>query len=257
MPNFSLKRSQQKNQQKNQRTSLDSNKNNCNKWIWLNTATGEIARFKCNSWYCKECAERKRKWLIRRIGEWAEHKKTTRLMTLTLDPKRVRGESYFFIQQVWRKFRVYMYRQFKKVSFIWVVEAQKNGMAHLHVLVSCYIPQNWISKTWEKLGGGKIVDIRYVDVQRVRAYLAKYLGKDWHNHKIPKGKRRYGSSRDITLLIPPQFPLFPACLETGLDLAGIRCSTCAGKRKCKFRMSRWVLIITYRPNPAVGKGRLV
>jgi hypothetical protein len=68
--------------------------------------------------------------------------------------------------------RVSLERKFgKTVQFIGVLEFQKSGVAHLHLLVGLYIPQDWLSTAWESIGGGKIVDIRSVDIHRVTMYL--------------------------------------------------------------------------------------
>jgi len=126
------------------------------------------------------------------------------MMTLTLDPKKIEGSAFEWIQETWRKFREYLRREYGKVTFIGVVELQRNGNPHLHVLVSRFIPQTWVSRQWSALGGGRIVDIRYVDIHRVRAYLSKYLNKAWEQMEIPRGKRRFRTSRDIHLWQDPE-----------------------------------------------------
>lgn len=138
------------------------------------------------------------------MARWAEHCGLTRMMTLTLDPKKIEGSAFDWIQETWRKFREYLRREYGTMTFIGVVELQRNGNPHLHVLVSRYIPQSWISEQWSALGGGRIVDIRQVDIHRVRAYLAKYLNKAWEQMEIPKGKRRFRTSRDIHLWQDPE-----------------------------------------------------
>ena len=98
------------------------------------------------------------------------------------------------------KFRVSLRRQFggKSISYIAVVELQKSGMAHLHVLVGVFISQRWISEAWQGVGGGRIVDIRSVDVHRVDRYISKYLTKDFFL-SVPAKKKRISTSRDIRL----------------------------------------------------------
>jgi len=86
----------------------------------------------------------------------------------------------------------------KSVEFIAVVELQRSGLAHLHVLVGAYLPQDWLSEAWQGVGGGKIVDIRFVDVHRVSAYLSKYLTKD-SLMDLPSGVRRFSCSQGIAL----------------------------------------------------------
>ncbi len=187
--------------------SLDYVQHNCNSrfgsWGYANRETGEWLPFRCKSWRCLACGPRKARRLRNQIGVWAEEKQLTRLMTLTLDPQQVQGDVYAHLSDVWRKFRVYLARQYGRVSFIWVMELQKNGNPHLHVLVDRFIHQKWASRTWDAVGGGRIVDVRYVDVQRVRAYLAKYLSKPWHEMAIPARKRRCSASQDICLSRAP------------------------------------------------------
>jgi hypothetical protein len=66
-------------------------------------------------------------------------------------------------------------------------------------LISRYIKQEWISDAWTALGGGKIVDIRRVDLHRVSSYLSKYLSKEMLLAAPPRA-RRVTTSRSIKLL---------------------------------------------------------
>ena len=121
-------------------------------------------------------------------------------MTLTLDPARCAvADSVSYLRSSFAKFRVALHRRFRKaISYIAVVELQKSGMAHLHILVGVHIEQVWISEAWQAVGGGRIVDIRMVDVQRVNSYLSKYLTKDLLT-AVPSKKKRISTSRDIRL----------------------------------------------------------
>jgi hypothetical protein len=85
---------------------------------------------------------------------------------------------------------------------IGVLEFQKNGNAHLHVLLGQYIPWKWLSKAWQSIGGGKVVDIRFVDVHRVSAYLSVYLVGDKVKSTLellPMRARIFTTSRSIVL----------------------------------------------------------
>ena len=101
-------------------------------------------------------------------------------MTLTLDQKNCSAkDSIKHIKACWNKMRTYLKRKYgRSISFISVIELQKNGYAHLHVLVDQYIAQSWLTKAWDDLGGGRIVDIRFIDIHRVAGYISKYLTKD-------------------------------------------------------------------------------
>ena len=142
-----------------------------------------------------------------RIAEIAQEHKLNKMATLTLDPKRIpRGEQTHtdrYIRECWRKMRVLLAREFKgSLSFVGVLEFQKNGNAHLHVLLGQYIAQKWLTKAWQSIGGGKIVDIRFVDVHRVSAYLSVYLAGDKVQHTLellPMRARIFTTSRSIVL----------------------------------------------------------
>jgi hypothetical protein len=142
-----------------------------------------------------------------RIAEIAQEHKLTRMATLTLDPKKLtakeRQHTDRYIRDCWRKFRVSLAREFKgSLPFVGVLEFQKNGNAHLHVLFGRYIPQEWLSASWQAIGGGEYVDIRFVDVHRVSAYLCVYLVGDKVAHTLellPKRARIFTTARCIRL----------------------------------------------------------
>jgi hypothetical protein len=95
--------------------------------------------------------------------------------------------------------RVYLSRfAGRSIEFIAVVELHRSGVAHLHVLVDVYLPQDWLSRAWQAVGGGRIVDIRWVNVRRIAGYLAKYLTKD-SLAGLPKGTRLFSCSKGIVL----------------------------------------------------------
>jgi hypothetical protein len=82
------------------------------------------------------------------------------------------------------------------------LEFHKSGVAHLHLLVGEYISQGWLSEAWQGIGGGRIVDIRYVDVHRVSAYLSVYLAGDKVAKTLellPKRARIFTTARCIVL----------------------------------------------------------
>jgi hypothetical protein len=84
---------------------------------------------------------------------------------------------------------------------VWVREEQENGLPHLHIIVSRFLPQQKVSAAWSDLGGGEIVDIRQIDrVEKTAHYLGKYLTKEALSG-FPDGIRRYGSSADLDLAV--------------------------------------------------------
>jgi len=193
---------------------LDSEKRNrnkfCDQWCLHGPVHDqepdlrESIRFKCKSWTCQACGPKKARRLRRGIIEQALTHGLHRFLTLTLNPSTCRSdESIPYIRACWNKFRTYLRRRYgTKVVFITILELQQSGYAHLHVLVDRFIEQAWISEAWQAVGGGRIVDIRYVDVHRISAYLSKYLTQDLLLGGFKKRTRRYTTSRGITLLKP-------------------------------------------------------
>jgi hypothetical protein len=103
--------------------------------------------------------------------------------------------------------RTYLRRRFGSgLQFISVLEFQKDGTPHLHLLVDRWISQPWIKAAWMALGGGEFVNIKFVDVHRVARYLSKYLTKELLC-SAPKRSRRITTSRGIQLIDKPE----PTC----------------------------------------------
>ena len=189
-------------------SSLDSKRTNRNRWCGCWSIEGDLpdrkhySRLRCKAWKCLRCGPRKLKQIRRGILEAANQKHLRRFLTLTLNPRCCAlEESISYVKRCWNKFRTYLTRRYRSVvSFIAVVELQRSGYAHLHLLVDRFIEQSWITEAWQAVGGGKIVDIRYVDIHRIGPYMSKYLTKDLLLAPFKPRQRRYSTSRDITLI---------------------------------------------------------
>lgn len=189
--------------------SLDSLKNNRNNFCGSLSVRRQVsdggpyhyARVSCKRWACSLCGPRRVRQLRFAIIKWATEKDMTRFLTLTLDPRFCTAkESVKYIRGCWNKFRTYLKRKYGvSISFITIIEPQKSGYAHLHILVDRFIPQHWITGAWQAVGGGKIVFVRQVEVNRIAAYLSKYLTKATLLTIVNAKYRRCTTSRDIVL----------------------------------------------------------
>jgi hypothetical protein len=162
-------------------------------------------RVNCGSWTCSYCGPRKAKLAKFRIRQQAENLDLRFFLTLTLDPSKVKNErdQVKYVRLVFNRFREYLRRKYgQPPKFICILEFTKRGTPHLHILLDRYIPHEWISRTWDKLGGGRIVFIKKVTIRNVSRYLSKYLTKDLLL-SAPKGARRITTARGIKL-----FPKF-------------------------------------------------
>jgi len=193
-----------------QQTGNKNGKFGCGNFSVIGPLKGQPGKFGykclfCGSYRCNRCRKPKLKKVRARIAEIASDQKLTRMATLTLDSKRIpKGQrTDRYIRECWREMRVLLSRKYgKSLPFVGVLEFQQNGAAHLHVLLGVYIPQAWLSYAWQSIGGGRIVDIRYVDVHRVSAYLSVYLAGDKVLRTLellPKRARIFTTSRSIVL----------------------------------------------------------
>ncbi len=192
-------------------SSLDSSKHNRNSFCGKYSVVGKIeykgkwfrhiARLGCKAWTCPVCGPKKASRLRQAIIQVATRRKMCRFLTLTLNPRHCTAKgSVKYIKECWGKFRVYLGRKnCGSIDYIWILELQKSGYAHLHILVDRYIHQSWIKKSWQSVGGGEIADIRRVDIHNISSYMSKYLTKDIILADYEPGTRRYSTSRSIKL----------------------------------------------------------
>jgi hypothetical protein len=169
-----------------------------------------IRRVNCGSWCCSYCGPRKAKIARYAIRKAAEELNLCYFLTLTLDPSKFRNvkSAVRYLRTIFNKFREYLRRRYgAPPRYICVLEFTQAGIPHLHILIDRYIEHAWISKTWDRLGGGRIVFIKQVTVRNVARYLSKYLTKDLIL-SAPKGTRRVTTARAIRL-----FPRFDSGIQ--------------------------------------------
>jgi hypothetical protein len=170
----------------------------------LESESGEIAPFRCNSWDCYCCAHRMRCNLIEELDRLIEERpELRRLLTITLDEEVApdgQDEQHQYLTERWNALRTEIKDQYPGMSFVWIREEGESDNPHLHLLVDRYLPQAMLSKTAQRVGLGEVVDIRRVNARNAAKYVTKYLTKG-ALHDLPDGARRYGSSQDIDLAV--------------------------------------------------------
>jgi hypothetical protein len=128
--------------------SLDLKENNRNSWpcgwrvvVGNETVEGKpqkvYSRVYCKTWGCSYCGPRRARALGESIYRESIAHKLDRSLCLTLDPRKVGDANKFqYIWSVWAKFRVYLTRHLGvTLTYIAVLELQRNGMPHLHILI--------------------------------------------------------------------------------------------------------------------------
>ena len=152
---------------------------------------------RCKKWGCPVCGPRKVKATLARTRAGMALG-TCRFFTLTSPGDEDAETSYAEFPARWKRFRMRLERRFGRIEYLGVVEPQKRGAAHVHVVYrGPFIPQQWLSRVAAECGFGKIADIRRSNPALMR-YLAKYLSKDLSNpaSKPPRYFRRVRWSRD-------------------------------------------------------------
>jgi hypothetical protein len=102
-------------------------------------------------------------------------------LDLTLDPKKFMRleDELIFINRAWAKLRSWLLKRNGHFEFLKVLEVQKSGRPHLHILIKGfpYISYEELSSIWQKYGGGYVwVRSLSKDVNAVW-YVLKYVNK--------------------------------------------------------------------------------
>jgi hypothetical protein len=104
-----------------------------------------------------------------------------RFVTLTSPGDEDAATSYAELPKRFHRLMARIQRRFGTVEYYAVVEAQRRGAAHIHMVYrGHYIPQPWLSRAARECGFGKVADIRKAP-PNIAGYLAKYLTKDLSN----------------------------------------------------------------------------
>jgi len=84
-----------------------------------------------------------------------------------------------------------MLRKFDKdLKYCYFVELTDKFYPHFHILIKSDISKTRLKKTWEKITGCWIVDVRKVYSQHATRYLTKYLVEDYCNESLAEQKMR-------------------------------------------------------------------
>jgi len=161
----------------------------------------KVFPFRCKRWDCPTCRPKKAKKYAERTFRIFSNAQKVRLLTVTFDRSLSCEDTWRNAADCWNRFRTAFVKKFGKTKFVRVVEPQKDGYPHYHILLDKYVPANWLKHELFTAGFGKIVDVRMVTDKEAFYYVLKYLKKQWRETQaddILKNVtiRRYNSSRD-------------------------------------------------------------
>lgn len=165
----------------------------------------------CNMWDCPECGERKRqRWLIDVMHGVSCYMQGNGLdfycLTLTLGGRnRKRDTSISVWRSVWPRLNSRHYRAFGWCPYVLVPEPHKNGVVHLHAILSSPSDERWWKDNCHKSGGGYIASFEPCrDAAHAGGYFTKYIHKQVAITKWPKGFNRVRTSQHWPKLDRPQ-----------------------------------------------------
>lgn len=151
----------------------------------------------CRRLTCPECGPRLKAALGRHYAHEFQKLPNVMMATLTLDPKLGvdAEESRRYIVHVWSKWRKRVNRLCdNELQYMATIERQRNGMAHLHAVISAPDCQPLsLADAWFQAGGGAVANVEAIRDDRdelacVR-YALKYALKEAQSHH--RTGRRY------------------------------------------------------------------
>jgi len=96
-----------------------------------------------------------------------------RVLTLTSSPDS--GDFHRDFEVFKKRIR----RKFGRFEYVAVKEHTKDGLVHLHLVYrGGFMPQSWLSETWEEVHGAKIVWIAKLYTWKLAKHLARYFIKE-------------------------------------------------------------------------------
>lgn len=160
---------------------------------WHLTRSGTYRAYRCESLRCPVCARAASDRLAAKIGSWAAERKLRRFWTFTLDPSRIPGVTWTgaplsvtevhtavaYLRKLWNKYLTAWRRDDAALEYIAVLELQKSGAPHLHVLVNGWYSWARMAARWRRMGGGSHVRVNGVrgGAEGVTRYMSKYMSK--------------------------------------------------------------------------------
>lgn len=133
----------------------------------------------CKNWDCDRCAPYRKRMLCDALAAGSP----TAMLTLSVssnDGRTIEQRAKWLVRckQVLTK-RIRRQYALERLPHAWVLEPQKSGNPHLHVLLRTrYLPHAWLRANWRDISGGTGCHIEKIDSGVASArYIAKYLNK--------------------------------------------------------------------------------
>lgn len=170
----------------------------------------KFTRIGCKSWTCPVCSIKRALKVKYELRDIIQLNKLSVFLTLTLDPKKIpeeyKNNTHKYITKIFNHFLTILRRSSlnkgkEKLKYVWVIEFQKNGNAHMHILFNKFLPIKEIRKLWVHTGGGRMMKVEAVKtLEGISNYISDYIIKgikgDYEKQSgFMHGQKRYAVSR--------------------------------------------------------------
>ena len=156
----------------------------------------------CGRRTCPQCNRRKANRLKRRLraAQWGQ---TTKLWTLTVDPKKLsREEAWRTLNKRWHQVHRAILHEVPKFRYFKVIETHKSGYPHIHFLTAAYIDWYKLQQACINAGLGEVIHFRKGDAGRQVNYACKYVTKTLYLQRdvAPEGLRIWSTSQGLLII---------------------------------------------------------
>lgn len=220
----------------------------------------------CKSWTCPACNAVKAMSVKYKLREVIIKNNLLYFLTLTLDPSLIpekytsarQNHTHKYITKLFNHFITVLKRKSfqyfnkskntwetysntnekEKLKYVWVMEFQKNGNAHLHILLNQYLPIDIVREIWTHVGGGHIMKVENVkSLNGISYYLTDYIVKGIKHDSTEQSGFKYFERR---------YSISKSCDRTRLVYGNIDDSP-EIKRHLRDRRLDWVTDYLYNP----------
>jgi hypothetical protein len=169
--------------------------------VGIDGGSAGVYPLRCKCWRCRSCGRRKVDQTRKRIRAGLGLGRTW-FLTLTSPGDEAPADSFDQLSRRWKAFHLRLTRRVGHVEYLGVVERQRRGNPHFHVVVRGPLAsRRWVRRAAVAVGFGTQSDVGRVP-RDVAGYLTKAIGPGTDGDNLPTHFRRVRFSRCWSLPVP-------------------------------------------------------
>ena len=135
----------------------------------------------CKSWNCPDCRKQKAANYRERMTAFFDGRGLW-LYTLTYFHNMTPAQAWGTYNESWNRLRTNLKKRYGSFNFVRVLESHKNSpYPHLHIIADVNIRPTDLGPAAIAAGFGYQLNTQKLTTDRARAYVTKYLTKEWTN----------------------------------------------------------------------------